>query len=282
MFNWLKRKSILPAFSSANPGKGTWVRVAFSNGERSWSEKADSLGALAAVLEGRGIGFRRGDGHLELENGLIARPQFVHLQPRDDGSVQTATTLEINHPTLCPGGTFEYQHSLGSTAGDSMNKGFVGWVDVDLPVFMDALRDKFETCSAMLWDAPASGSSAARKRQAILGPPVHCVTKQVDEAGGAHNFCPCCLLTNCFEAFADQMQGDEFYGIRLYAMRNVDGHAEADCRVNGVEWSAGKEALLKYVATWPDRGFEYRKQFVAIRSLEPSGIDDRADGRLGA
>jgi hypothetical protein len=25
--------------------------------------------------------------------------------------------------------------------------------------------------------------------------------------------------------------------------------------------------LLKYVATWPDRGFEYRKQFVAFRTL---------------
>jgi len=24
---------------------------------------------------------------------------------------------------------------------------------------------------------------------------------------------------------------------------------------------------MKYAATWPDRGFEFRKQFVAIRTL---------------
>ena len=52
-------------------------------------------------------------------------------------------------------------------------------------------------------------------------------------------------------------------------MRNAEGSAEADCRVNGVDWPAGKAALLKYVATWPERGFEYRKQFVAIRTLSP-------------
>ena len=60
--------------------------------------------------------------------------------------------------------------------------------------------------------------------------------------------------------FTDHLHGDRFYGIRLFAARNSEGGAEADCRINGVDWAPGAAALLEYVATWPDRGFEYRKQ----------------------
>jgi hypothetical protein len=63
--------------SSANPGRGPWVRAAFANAERSWEEKADTVVVLASVLKARGMQFRRKKDWLELENGLIARPQFV-------------------------------------------------------------------------------------------------------------------------------------------------------------------------------------------------------------
>ena len=59
-------------------------------------------------------------------------------------------------------------------------------------------------------------------------------------------------------------------GIRLFATRNAEGVTQADCRINGIDWPPGVAALLKYVATWPDRGLEYRKQFVAIRTLRPA------------
>ena len=56
---------------------------------------------------------------------------------------------------------------------------------------------------------------------------------------------------------------------RLFASRDSESVAQADCRINGVDWAPGISALLKYVATWPNRGFEYRKQFVAICNLRP-------------
>jgi hypothetical protein len=54
----------------------------------------------------------------------------------------------------------------------------------------------------------------------------------------------------------------------LFALRDKNGEAQADCRVNGENWNPAKEALIRYAATWPPRGFEFRKQFVAIRLLE--------------
>ena len=267
MFRWLNRKAALPPVSKANPGQGTSFRVGFSNADRSWEDQADVLVTLAAVLESRGIQFGRKKERLEFANGLIARPQFVELQPRDDGLVRTATTVELNHPELCPIGTFEFQHSFGSNLDDALQKGFASWAEIDLPVFMDALRDEPQTCSLMVKECPANASFPARTRQIILGPPMHTVAREVSERGEAHDFCPCCLLTNCIDAFLEKIEGDRFYGIRLFAARNADGTAEADCRIDGVDWPPGKAALLKYAATWPARGFEFRKQFVAIRTV---------------
>jgi Family of unknown function (DUF6348) len=101
----------------------------------------------------------------------------------------------------------------------------------------------------------------------VLGPTVHMATKDATHTSGPHDFCPCCLLTSSFGAFTQQLEADRFFGIRLFATRDQDGVIQADCRIDGVDWPSGAEALSKYVATWPDRRLEYRKQFVAFRTL---------------
>jgi hypothetical protein len=68
--------------------------------------------------------------------------------------------------------------------------------------------------------------------------------------------------------FKDFIQRDEFFGLRLFAVRNPDGTAQADCRVNGEEWEPGKAALREYVQTWPDAGMEFRKQYVVLQTVE--------------
>ena len=49
--------------------------------------------------------------------------------------------------------------------------------------------------------------------------------------------------------------------------RDQDGTAGADCRINGEDYEPGMAALRAYVATWPGRGFEFRKQYVFIHTL---------------
>lgn len=274
MFRRLKRKLNLPPFSEENPGQGSVFTVEVTNGERDWSEKVDSVDVLAAGLEAKGIPFERSKEWLRLDGGLIIRPQFVSLRPRDDGSVQTTTTIEINHDTLCPAGTFEYQHAAGETASESLQQGFEAWADWDLPVLREALLNQFDRCMVMSMDFPAQESVSARTRQLIFGPPTHAFVSQrkqpatsSEQGNDEHDFCPCCLLTRSFEAFRELIEGDGFFALRLFAMRNASGGYEADCRVNGVDWPAGAEALVKYAETWPDIGFEFRKQYVAIRTI---------------
>jgi hypothetical protein len=54
-------------------------------------------------------------------------------------------------------------------------------------------------------------------------------------------------------------------GVRLFAARNEDGSPEADCRVNGEGWEEGKRALMEYARSWPDRGMEFRKQYIFLQ-----------------
>jgi hypothetical protein len=66
------------------------------------------------------------------------------------------------------------------------------------------------------------------------------------------------------------LRDGNFHAIRLFVSRDEEGHVEADCRLNGIERPEGAAALIRYAQSWPDRGFEYRKQYVCIQTIEPA------------
>jgi hypothetical protein len=158
----------------------------------------------------------------------------------DKGGMQTASTIEVSHPQLLPRGLFEYQHSYGDGVHQSFCKGFESWVESDLPVFLDLERDEPEVCMALSFPTSA--------RRALLAPPIHAV-QAASKSDEAHCFCACCLVTRNFEAFRPFVTGQEVTGIRLFAARDADGIAQADCRVNGEDYRTGAESLLAYVGT---------------------------------
>lgn len=277
------RKKTAPPLCKSNRGIGVEGKVAFTRGDRSWTEQFNTVTLAASVLQARGLPVRTEKTWLvHEESGFILLPQLVQLQPLEDGGVRTVTTIQTNHPGLAPDGLFEYQHSTGDSTTDSIQKGFDQWAQGDFPPLIDALRTKPEVCTMLEMTFPAKDAAPARVRRAILGPTMHYMaspsasnedsTRAADalaqgEAGDAHPFCPCCLLTKSFEAFRELIEGDGFYGLRLYAMRDAEGTPEADCRVNGDDWEKGAQALRDYVKTWPDAGFEFRKQYVVLHSV---------------
>lgn len=268
MFDWLKPKlpPISPAKSLANPSRGIKASIAFSNAERTWKEDVDLLSCLSGVLQTGGYSFSTGKSWIEMACGLILLPGIVSFKPLQKGGVQTLTTVEVSHPAGIPAGVFEFQHSTGDDTFQSVAKGFEGWMQMDLPVFLDALRAKAEKCTFMDFDIPAEGNTPARKRRVVLGPASHYATAPADDQKEAHPFCPCCLFTQSMEVMKPKIFDGLFYGIRLFAMRDHDGTPGADCRVNGQDWEPGKSALIEYVKSWPNRGVEFRKQYVVIQT----------------
>jgi hypothetical protein len=115
---------------------------------------------------------------------------------------------------------------------------------------------------------PPKDGKPERVRRAVLGPVTH-MSQTPPDAAEEHPFCPCCLLTNCFDAFEDLITADAFYGLRLFALRDGDGKPGADCRINGEDWEKGAEALRAYARTWSALGYEFRKQYVVLQSVEP-------------
>lgn len=265
MFSWFKR-SALPETSKTNPGKGIKVSIAFTNGERTLEEELDIVSCFTGVLKAGGYPHKMNKSWVELDTGFIIQPRFASMKPLEKGGVNTITTVEVSHPKDIPAGVFEFQHSTGDDSQQSITKGFEAWMQLDLPVFLDAIRKDPQFCTLLQLNAPASETAPERKRRVVLGSVSHLVSQPVDSNEEEHPFCPCCLFTQSEPAMKRIIAADHFYGIRFFAMRDTDGTPKADCRLNGEDWEAGKAALIEYIKTWPDRGFEFRKQFVVVQN----------------
>jgi hypothetical protein len=268
MMSWFRSHPQPPPRDPGNPGKGHELQMAFANGERSWTESSDLLASLAKVLAALGYKHHVRRHWLELESGFLLVPGVVEVVPQEKPGVRTVSTIQVSHPKLLPEGVFEYQHAWGDDSPGSFTNGLKAWAEADLPVFLDSMLEdpKQGQCMFLL---PAAGrpSFLPPQRRVILGPTTH-FAKQPAPEGEEHCFCPCCLFTNSFGAFTELIKRDEFFGIRLFAWRSEDGKTiEADCRVNGVDYPAGVEGLVRYVKTWPDRGIEFRKQYVGVQSF---------------
>lgn len=275
--------SAVPKRLPSNPGKGSAGSTTFVNAEKSWVEHFNLVSLLASVLGQLGHPVRSEEGWLVHENsGLTLLPEVTEVQPLDGGGVRTTTTIQTSHSALVPEGVFEYQHSTGNNLDESFRKGFDQWATTDLTALLEALLPRPEICTTLEMEFPEKEGRPAYSRRAVLGPVTHFVQNpQVaaeprapahegeihGEHCGGHEFCPCCLLTNSFETFRDLIESSGFYGLRLLAMRDERGSPQADCRVNGTDWDKGAEALRRYVATWPAAGFEMRKQYVVLQTI---------------
>lgn len=267
MFAWRRKKAPSPPVTTGNPGHGHTVKTAFSNAQHTWQESADLLEILAATLTDAGHSVARREKELEMDSGLRLYPQFVALQPRHPSGVQTTSTIQVSHPMFPPSGLFEYQHSAGNDLRESFAGGFQNWADLDLPVFLDALQEEPQSCMCMAMTFPEDSARAKPlHRRVVLGPAAHMVNAPSSETAEEHPFCPCCLLTNSFEAFKELLSSEALYGIRLFAMRGEDGQIQADCRVNGEDFPQGADALIQYASSWPRRGFEFRKQYLIMQT----------------
>jgi len=259
-----------PVCPSNTAGMGTAGKVELSNREQSWTEHFDVVNEAAAAFKSRSHAVTAHKTWLEHgDSGFLIQPQLAELQLLEGGGVRTVTTMQVNHPTLIPAGVFEYQHSTGDTVVRSLTNGFDQWVQTDFVTLLDALRVKPQSCTMMEMTFPAKDGEPERVRRAVLGPVTHMAQTPPNAAAEGHPpFCPCCLLTNSFEAFRDLIEGDAFYGLRLFALRDGDGNPDADCRVNGDNWDKGAQALRAYASTWPAAGYEFRKQYVVLQTVE--------------
>jgi len=264
------KKSIVPPLCPANRGLGVEGKLELTQGNHTWVEEINLVNVVEEVLAKHGHSVTKEKTCLvHADSGYTLSPQLVDVQLLKKGGMRTVTSIQMNHPRLCPAGVFEYQHSTGDTVPDTIANGIDLWVQTDFVPLLDATRPNPETCATMVMRFSAKEGKPQRIRRAILGPVAHSREIAPRQQGNEeHPFCQCCLLTNSFEAFRDLLEEDGFYCLRLFAARDFEQNAQADCRVNGEDWEKGAEALRQYVRTWPDAGYEFRKQYVVLQSVE--------------
>lgn len=291
MFSWFKHK---PKKSSNEPRRavpiqravkivppplliktlGTRLQCGFSDGVKQWTERADLIELFAHVLKSRELEFVvDGECFQDVATGLIFQPQFLEMQPVHQKGSRTVTIIQVSHPTLFPKGIFEFQHWTGSDLAESIAKGFELWAQSDLDVLRDATAEKPRTCMVLQMDFKPADDLPAHGRRVVLGPVSYLRKSDVEAEDPEHPpFCACCMLTKNFETFKPFIESRDFLGIRLFAMRNEDGTASADCRINGQEFEEGKAALRNYASTWPDTGVQFRKQHVIMQNYTASNV----------
>lgn len=202
-------------------------------------------------------------------SGYSFSPRMVEMEPRDDGNVRIATTIQANHPTLSVEGVFEFQHTVGASIHAAALSGFQQWAETDFVALCDLLEDDPRSCTTMAFAYPASNGGGDLRRRIVFGPVFRAAQYNPEIAEPGHEpFCPCCLLMNCIDAFEPMLKDDAPYFVRLFASRDDEGATQADCRVNGEGFAPGIETLNAYAQTWPQAGFEYRKQYVILHTAK--------------
>jgi hypothetical protein len=81
-------------------------------------------------------------------------------------------------------------------------------------------------------------------------------------------------VTRNSDAFEPLFRDADVRAVRLYAHREANGAIAADCRIDGSDWPRGAEALQDYARTWPERGFEIRKQLVIFGPPRRAAVGD--------
>jgi|EndMetStandDraft_7_1072992.scaffolds.fasta_scaffold117988_1 hypothetical protein len=240
-----------------------WVKLAVAGEEA----EIDVVAEAAAMFAEHGVPTQRHGHDLYVEKlGLVLSPRGLSVADAGNGGVRTVTVVHATHPTVFPDSLFEFQHAVGDDAREALRSGFSQWARIDLTVLCDAVRDTPETCSMMEMTFPSTEEGAELERRLILGPIAQMAQHPAGEDEDEHPFCPCCLTTNCFQAFEPLFKATDTLGVRLFAMRDADGQTSADCRVNGHEFEPGAAALRAYAESWPGRGFEFRKQYVLYQT----------------
>jgi len=253
----------------ANAGRGVSMHATFTHEGRTWKESANLVECLDHALKECGHTGAIHKGHVRLENGLIMHPRVAHFAALDEGGARTVTTVETSLPGRIPPAIFEYQHSSGKTVVESITSGLKNWAQLDLPAFLESLEESPKNCITIGPGKVESETPAEIYRRIILGPVARFAQDPDKHEEGEHPpFCLCCLFSHSIQAFDSLLKKSEYFGVRLYAMRDQNGEFGADCRVNGLDWPEGMEALKAYAATWPGQGVEFRKQYIVIQTPE--------------
>src|SRR5262249_47070871 len=148
------------------------------------------------------------------------------VEPSERGGVRTVSIVRVRHAELFPTPIFEFQHGVGDGVRASLESGLDGWTQLDLPVLADATRVTPTDCTMLKIGFPAADGQPARQRRVLLGPTATFSSAEAPApaAGeGEHCFCPCCLTTNCFDAFRSLIESEGTFALRLYAARNDTG-----------------------------------------------------------
>lgn len=194
------------------------------------------------------------------ETGFLFAPELLYIEPSEN-NVSTGSVVHSYHADLFPDAIFEYQYySFENDAVQSLTEGFKLWIETDLLLLMNALKQDNHDFMTMTID-----KEDGKPTKLLFGDVAQMGNSNHSDSHDEDGFCPCCLFTNSIDAFQPLLNDNKNHAIRLFAYKNTEkGDIDADCRVNGEEFEEAKPALINYAKTWQGKDMIFRKQYMLI------------------
>lgn len=269
--NWFaKLKSFTQKRPAADLEREQTQRLAFDQVWQATPHQADLADSLSHALKAATITHQNESDGLILANGLQIKLQAHESQQINPQKWRVSVRIQVRHPSAFVNILGDYQHALGANEAAALVEAWQQWLTQDYPVLDDLTKAQPVSCT--LIDLSTQADSAVTqtshlKRQVLLGPVAHLKSKET-EIIEEHPFCPCCFFTASLQSLHELLQESTCYGIRFFVARDANGKISMDCRVNGEPFAAAQPLLEDYAASWPDRGLEFRKQFIVIRNWD--------------
>jgi hypothetical protein len=163
----------------------------------------------------------------------------------------------------------EFAYWTGGDLAQATTGALEQWVAFDLPVLLAAAGLADDACVKLetTADSPAAGAPPAGWRM-TLGPLWY-----FSQAEGTVPCCQTCLFLQCLPVIGDLKGEERTIFLKLFASRTADDGVTVDCRVNGMDWEAGRLAIAAVIdADWPrGKGFIMRRQLILLRPAPPTG-----------
>jgi hypothetical protein len=182
---------------------------------------------------------------LEIATAIIENPDY-------HPSIFHLLAIAI-HPTYFPNGIEENVVGIGNQLSDKTASVLDNYIGTTFSAIIDCFSDvhnpalDFTDHTGVLWH-PKSGDTGYQGKW---------------EHRGADPF----ELVK--ETLKNKLPDQKINWLKLYTARQADGSMTAECLLNNEVWDEGRELLMQYARTWPQKGeFLGQKQFIMIRRCD--------------
>jgi len=219
---------------------------------------------------------------------LKIEPEILDIKSFENEQYSCSVILTFSNPNKFENSITEYSMGIGNSEYNAIKSAFQRWIDCDFPPIHDYIGSGHSELGEKIESASYSGELNKYLGWDIYFGPLleskevnNTLETEINEKNSS------LILQKLFQALTDDILGSPgTYFIRSFMSISSDNNIDTDCRLNGVDWSLGKQYLNEYINSLPKQNQIYfLKQSILLTSkpieeIKSDTILKKLDGEL--